>query len=261
MVPQTFRQLGFAIAGVAAPILTLALLAPILPIPAPYTALCTFAAASAAIVFGCTLAPPELLRRPRALLAIVVAGLGLSALAFALPPVASGLAGSLGVIACAWVLGTTVGSHVAHPGHLLPVAALSSAVDLWSVTSPSGPTHHIVRNKVLVRLLTVSAALPPSREPEPAIGFGDVVFVALYLAVAARYKLSRPRALTALSLGLFAAGAVAIGLRASIPALPLLGAAVVLLLPESRAVPREDRPVAVFALLALVASVARAVTR
>lgn len=118
-----------------------------------------------------------------------------------------------------------------------------------------------MRSKVLVRLLTVSAAVPPLRDPEPAIGFGDVVFVALYLAAAARFKLPRGRTLAALSLGLLSAGGVAIGLRASIPALPLLGAAVVLMHPETWRVPREDRPMAGFALLALVASVVRAVTR
>lgn len=247
--------------GLAAPILTLAAVAPWLSLPDRVSMLCTFAIASVSIVAPCALAPPEYVRRLNPALAIVGVGLLCSALAFVLPPVASGLAGSVGVIACAWVLGTLVGSHVDHPGHLLPVAALSAAVDLWSVTSPSGPTHHIVANPVLVRLLTVSAATPPLREPRPAIGFGDVVFVALYLATASRFSLSRPRTLIALGLGLFSAGAVAIALGASIPALPLLGAAVVIAHAEARSIPRKDRAMAAFSVFALVFSVARAITR
>ncbi|MDB4929371.1 MAG: hypothetical protein JWM10_1855, partial [Myxococcaceae bacterium] len=215
---------------------------------------------ASAIVGGVALAPSAALPA-RVVGAVVLAGLALVALAFKLPPVASGLVGALGLIAIASALGGAIGSRIEAAGHLAAVALVSSAVDLWSVTSPAGPTHRIVQSPALLRLLTVSVAIPPHRDPVPAIGFGDVVFVALYLAAAARFALPRARMVAALWAGMFAAGALAYALEGPVPALPLIGLMVLATQPMARDVPQADRRATLLAAAMLVASVARACTR
>jgi hypothetical protein len=169
--------------------------------------------------------------------------------------------GALGLLAVASVLGGAIGSRVEVAGHLAAVALVSSAVDLWSVTSTAGPTHHIMRSPALLRLLTVSVAIPPSREPQPAIGFGDAVFVALYLAAGARFALPRARMIAALWVGIVGSGALALALERPVPALPLIGLMVLATQPLARDVPRADRRATLLAAVMLVASAARAYTR
>ncbi len=255
------RGLALTLALALAPLGLLALAAPALRIPPLASALLAFAVASLSIVFGTAVSPVNVLAQPRTALATAAVGVTLGALAFALPLVPAGFASSLGVIACACALGAVVGTRVAAPGHLLAVALVSAAVDLWSVTSPSGVTHAIVRNPRLAAMLTVSAAVPPSRMPLPVIGFGDAAFAALYLAVATRFNLSRARTAVAVAAGLMTAGVLAMALRAPVPALPMLGAAVVLAHPEARQVPRRDRTATWIAAALLVASAVRAALR
>lgn len=246
-----------------APLALLALAAPALRIgPAPSLAL-AYAAAAGAILAAVALAPYDALARRDVALAAGALGVALSLVALALPPVASGLAGSAGVLACGCALGCAVGARIASPGHLLAVALVSSAVDIWSVTAPSGVTHTIVETPLLLRLLTVRVAVPPVRAPEPMIGFGDVVFAALYHAAATRHGLSRARTLGALAVGLALAGvgAGALGLEGGIPALPFLGIAVVLAHPEARRVPAKDRRATAFAAAVLVAAIVRVALR
>ncbi|MBL8603799.1 MAG: hypothetical protein JNK72_17870 [Myxococcales bacterium] len=257
MLRQTLESLGF----VTATLCLWAALAPRLS-PSLGTAMAAFSVATAAILGGVTLAPFRS-APPRARDTLANLALGLVAVAgsFVSGSLVPSVAGSLGVIFIGVAVGHAVGARMQHAAHLTPVALVSAAVDLWSVTSPHGPTHTIVRNPALLRLLTVSVAPPGGGDPLPAIGFGDAAFVALYLSAASRFRVSKPKMLACLGAGLVGSCAVAIGLGRPVPALPLMGAAVVLLTPEARAIRAEDRAATGFAALLLAASVARALTR
>ncbi len=173
--------------------------------------------------------------------------------------VLSGLIASAAVLAVGSSLGVGVGARIAHPGHLLAVALASSAADIWSVHAPEGVTHAIVttRDVSLQRAVTLSAAIAPDRVPEPAIGVGDVIFAALYLAACTQHGLSRRRMTLAITIGLLLAGAATFALKRPMPALPFLGAMVVLLEPRARGVPRQDRVATAVAGALLVASLVR----
>ena len=238
----------------------MAAVAPWVPLGPLASTLLALAAVALAIVAGAAFSTSATLPPRRGALVALV-GLALVGLALALPPVASGLIGACGLLAVASVVGGAIGSRMESSGHLAAVALVSAAVDLWSVTSPSGPTHRIVQSPALVRLLTVSVAIPPLRDPRPAIGFGDAVFVALYLAAGQRFAMPRPRLSVALWLGIFVAGAIAVALERAVPALPTIGLMVLLTQPMARSVPAADRRATLFAGGLLLASVARALTR
>ncbi len=171
--------------------------------------------------------------------------------------VLSGLVATLGVIALGCAAGITVGARIIDPAHVLAVALASSAADVWSVHSPRGVTHAVVvaQDVALQRMLTVSAAIPPDRVPAAAIGIGDVIFAALYLAVAARHRLARNRMVAAIAIGLLLAGAATFALRRPMPALPFIGALVVLFEPRTRKVARHDRLATAIAAALFVGSV------
>jgi hypothetical protein len=248
------------IAVALAPLALMAAVAPSLHAGPVASVLVALAAVAVAIVGGLYAAPSRPLPGRVVALAVLV-GLALVALALRLPPVPSGLAGSLGLLVVACVIGGAIGSRMEASGHLAAVALVSAAVDLWSVTSPSGPTHRIVQSPAMVRLLTVSVSIPPLREPRPAIGVGDAVFVALYLAAAARFGMPRGRMALATGVGLFAAGALALWLERAVPALPTIGLMVLATQPKAREVPGADRRATMLAAAMLIASVARALTR
>jgi len=248
------------LAAFVAPLGLAALVAPALP-QHPAAAFGCALLAGLAIVLGVALAPTTVPLPGRGGAVRALAGVALLLASLVMPPVLSGLLGSLGLLAVALAVGGMVGSRMAQGGHLLAVALVSSAVDLWSVTSPHGPTHAIVRNPALLRLLTVSVALPGSRTPWPVVGFGDVAFAALYLAAAHRFDLSRRRMGLAVLLGLWAALGLALWTGGAVPALPTMGAAVVLAFGAARRVAPEDRAATGFAGALLLASALRAALR
>lgn len=258
--PSIASTVARPVLAVFAPLGFMAVVAPWVPLGPLGSTLLALAAVAVAIVGGVALAPPDALPA-RVGLPVALVGLGLVALAVALPPVASGLVGALGLLTVASIVGGAIGSRMESSGHLAAVALVSAAVDLWSVTSPAGPTHRIVQSPALTRLLTVSVAIPPLRDPRPAIGFGDAVFVALYLAAAARFSMPRPRMSVALWAGIFGAGVLAIAFERAVPALPTIGLMVLVTQPMARNVPVADRRATMLAGVLLVASIARALTR
>lgn len=165
------------------------------------------------------------------------------AIAGSLRDVLTGLGATAAIFFVANAVGASVGWRVPHAGHLLPVALVSSAVDLWSVFAPEGPTRAIAAapDPAVLRVLAASAPIVPSRSMEPMLGFADVIFAGLYLAAARRHQLSLARTTAATLVGLFLAGVVAVLLQRPLPALPFIGLCVVLFVREARAVPREDR--------------------
>lgn len=256
-----WRALLSMLLAVCIPLSLWALIARFITPPEALGAATAFVVGSTAIVAGMRFAPLSwLAKRPQSIVA-VACGISLALLSLKLPPIPSHLAGSFGLILAGGALGAAVGTRMLRAGHILPVALVSAGVDLWSVTSPHGPTHAIVRNPALVRLLTVSVALPSTSEPQPAIGVGDVIFVALYLSAAQRFSLPVGRTLLLLGGAVIAAGATAMAAGAAVPALPLIGFAMVLGHREARAVHHEDRRATAIAAMLFVSSVIRVALR
>lgn len=151
-------------------------------------------------------------------------------------------------------LGAIVGARIEAPGHLLPVAVVSSLVDLASVLHPFGPSANVVASPGALALLAVWFPMIDDGRLAPVLGVGDVVFCALYVAAIRRHGLSSARVILALALGLLATMGLVLVTGIALPALPALGAAVVIALPEARRLPPADRRNAwiVMALLAIV---------
>jgi hypothetical protein len=262
------RSTLFAL-GSLGPIAGLALLAPWLRVPV---------LAAIALGFGSTVATVLLASHAairarlghdvRSTLRVAALGVLLSALALALGrgcvpgsprDVLTGLLSNGAILLFANALGTLVGARVPHGGHLLPVALVSSAVDLWSVLAPEGPTRAITvaPDPAWLRVLAASAPIVPSRAMEPMLGMADGVFAALYLSAIRRHDLSLTRATIALAAGLLSAGVAVVLLARPLPALPFLGLFVLLLVPEARRVPAQDRKAALFSLVMLVVALVR----
>ena len=259
MQPDARATLRFALASLA-PLAALLVAAPWFPRESLANPFVAFSCAALTVTLAGVLAPRALLKTPRAALIFVLAGVGVSLatkVLLGLTAPAAGLTGALGIILAACAVGTQVGARVESPGHILPVALLSAAVDLWSVTAAAGPTHAIIQQPSLLRLLTVMASVPPSRTPEPQIGFGDVVFTALYFAIGERFNLSSRRTALAIFGGILLAGIAAALLNAPVPALPALGFTMLLAHPAARRVPTPDRKTALFTGALLVASIVR----
>ena len=261
-------RLARALALGLAPLALLCVAAPLLQVPPLGGIAIAFATACAAILCTTGTAPyGQLTPIPRGL-GIAIAGGALMGAGYlltraahgdTLTDVVAGLVGTAGVLCLGTIVGALVGLRIQDPGHLTAVALASSAADLWSVHAPEGVTHALVATPdvALQRLLTVSSAVPPSRTPDAVIGLGDVLFAALYLATTARHGLPRRRMLAAIGIGLLLAGASTFAARMALPALPFIGAMVVLSQPRVRVIAPKDRFPTIVAGALVVAAVLR----
>lgn len=163
------------------------------------------------------------------------------------------------LIAIAWTIGGAVGSRIEHPGHLLPAAAVAAAADVVSVASSWGPSHAIAESERALAVLAINFPVAGTRIVAPALGVGDLVFVALLLAAAGRHGLSRNTVGWLSWFGVLAAGLAAALSRRAIPALPAVGALVIAFVPEARRVARKDRAVATIAIGVSIVAAAAAV--
>lgn len=240
--------------GSLAPLAALVSLAPLLRVPLYASLALSFSCTVAAVSISAHAAQSHALgeKIPRSIIAIF-AGVLSAILAFyfargsvagSLRDVLTGLGSTAAILVAANAIGSLVGWRVPHAGHLLPVALVSSAVDLWSVFAPEGPTRAIATapDPAVLRVLAASAPVAPSRAMEPMLGFADVIFAALYLSAARRHQLSLARTTVAIAVGLLLAGFVAVLVQRALPALPFIGLCVVVFVREGRQVPREDRP-------------------
>lgn len=160
------------------------------------------------------------------------------------------------LLAIAWATGGAVGARIEHPGHLLPAAAVAAAADIVSVASSWGPSHAIASNERALELLAISFPVPGTHAVAPALGVGDLVFVALMLAAARAHALPLLRVAVLSLVGVLVAGLGAAALGRAVPALPAIGLAVIAFVPECRRLRRKDRTVATIAIgvAAVVAS-------
>lgn len=175
---------------------------------------------------------------------------------------AAGMAAPVAVnaawVAAAWAIGTSIGRRIEHPGHLLPACVVVAAADATSIVSQWGPTHALAESEAALSLFAVGFPVPGTSTFAPALGVGDLVFMAIVFGAVAAHRLSVARAALFCALGTAVAGAASAALETAVPALVPIAAAVVLGIPEARRVrPRERRAATVAMIVA--ASVAAAV--
>lgn len=138
-------------------------------------------------------------------------------------------------------IGGAIGRRVIHPGHLLPASLVAASADVLSLVHPEGPSHAIAESERALSLLAIHFPVPGVHGMAPVLGLGDLVFVALVLGVVVQHRLSLVRASVAVLLGVFAAGGLAAGLGVPVPALIPIAAAILLGMPEARALRPQDR--------------------
>jgi hypothetical protein len=171
----------------------------------------------------------------------------------ALPRVVAAALVTSALLTFGTLVGSVVGSAIDHAGHLLVVAVISSLVDAFSVLHPSGPTAQLVRVQTALDVLILPWPILGTARIEPILGVGDVAFAAIYLAAAKRHGLPLRRTVAALAAGLAVTLGVVLATGRGIPALPFLGAAVVVAHPQARRLPEADRKKALLGLGVLVA--------
>ncbi len=163
------------------------------------------------------------------------------------------------LVAVATAIGASIGARVPKPGHLLPAAAVAAAADVVSVAASWGPSHAIASSERALAVLAVSFPVPGTDVVAPALGVGDLVFVALMLGAVRTHALPYARATALAFAGVLVAGFGSAALGAAVPALPTIGLLVVLGVPAARKVERRDRTVTTIAVGASIVIAAWAI--
>ena len=207
----------------------------------------------AALAIAAAWYPPP--RRHFALGALAAIALGVLA-GTGVTSVAAAITVDAALVALAWAIGTSIGRRIEHPGHLLPACVVVASADAISTVSSFGPTHAIAASTRALSILAVSFPVPGTSSLAPALGVGDLVFVAIVLGAVAAHGLSLARAALLCWLGVAVAGALSAVLQTAVPALVPLGAAVVLGIPASRRLRPRDRRVANLAMALAVSALA-----
>ncbi len=150
------------------------------------------------------------------------------------------------IVTAALLLGTTlvgnvIGSAIEHPGQLVFVAVVGSAMDILSVLHPSGISAAIAESEAALSVVALSWPLFGTDAFIPLLGAGDVAFTALYLAAARRHQLSMSRSVLSLAAGYAITLITVVSLEQSLPALPFLGATFIAAHPAARRPSRADR--------------------
>jgi hypothetical protein len=235
-------------------------LAPYSPL-SPLSAYCVAFCCVVMCVFGASLTAPM---RSRALAAGALVALLLLGFAARFGERA-GMFEPLGVLVALLLLGTSagawVGERIQHPAHLMFVALVSGIADTLSVTQPGGVSATIVEHPHALALLALPWPMLGTREIAPLLGVGDIVFTSLYIRAGRRHQLPLARTLLALALAYASTTAAVIIWSRPIPVLPLLGAALVLAQPQTRAIAPADRRRGAWVITALVGVIAAWILR
>lgn len=168
-----------------------------------------------------------------------------------------------GALVClAWALGCSLGRRVQHASHLLPACVVAASADLVSLLSPEGPSHAIAESVRALSVLAIWFPVIGSSAVAPALGLGDLLFIALAFGVARTHSLPYLRCVLACAVGTALAGLAAAYFGFAVPALVPIAAMLVLTLPTIRQLRRKDRTAAHWSMLlagtVALASVARA---
>jgi hypothetical protein len=165
------------------------------------------------------------------------------------------------LVALGLMFGAAVGRRVEHPGHLLPACIVAASADVVSLLSPEGPSHALARSERALSILAIWFPVPGTVAVAPALGAGDLLFMAFVLSVASVHRLAYGRAVACCAAGVAAAGFAAAVLGAAVPALVPIAAAAIIGLPRVRRLRAVDRRAArwsmVLAASVVVATLAR----
>ncbi len=165
------------------------------------------------------------------------------------------------LVGLSWALGCSLGRRVQHAAHLLPACVVAASADLVSLLSPEGPSHAIAKSERALSVLAVWFPVPGGADLAPALGVGDLLFMALAFGVARAHGLPYARCVAACAIGTGLAGLAAACSGLAVPALVPIAAMLVLALPTIRKLRRSDRSAAHWSML-IAGSVALAtVTR
>lgn len=178
-------------------------------------------------------------------------------------PVAAMLVVDSALVGLAWSVGASIGRRVQHASHLLPACVVAAAADLVSLLSPEGPSHAIAQSDRALSVLAVWFPVPGTLSVAPALGVGDLLFMALIFGVAVVHHLPYLRTVLLAVLGTAVAGGIAAWLGVAVPALVPISAAILLGLPQARQVRPADRKAATWSMsiagMVVIAVVARSV--
>jgi len=172
---------------------------------------------------------------------------------------AAPVAVSASLVAAAWAIGTSIGRRIEHPGHLLPACVVVACADATSIVSQFGPTHAIAENEAALSIVTVGFPVPGTSSFAPALGVGDLIFVAIVFGAVAAHRLSLARAALLCGLGTAVAGAASAVLETAVPALVPIAAAIIVGVPEARRLRPRERRAATFAMVIAVSVAAAAI--
>lgn len=165
------------------------------------------------------------------------------------------------LVAVAWAVGSSIGRRVQHASHLLPACVVAASADVVSLLSPEGPTHAIAQSDRALSVLAVWFPVPGTHAVAPALGVGDLVFMALVFGVARAHALPYARTVLLCTMGTCIAGLGAAWLGVAVPALVPIAAALLVGLPMVRKVRRADRTAAGWSMLIALSIVAATVVR
>lgn len=263
---STIRAWAIALLAAASAFLLAGLVAPRIPVdPASSLAvalagyLVAYACVAACVLSLARLAPAL---GPRALFGIVPCLVLLVGLEGSEPSLGRAALVLVALLAAGTLAGAALGARVQAAGHLLPVAVVSSVADAVSVLTPGAPSQIAVDTPALLSVVALPWPFVGTTDTPAILGVGDVAFAALYVAAARTHRLSIPRTLIALGIGLAVTALAVAATSLPLPALPALGAAIVLAHPEARRVPPADRAAAwIGCALAVVAGIAVWVSR
>jgi hypothetical protein len=209
-----------------------------------------FAGATLFPIIGLSLAAMAEVPVAVALGSAALAGLSLLALVVLAPQaIASMLWVDTALVCLSWALGCTLGRRVQHAAHLFPACVVAASADLVSLLSPEGPSHAIAESDRALSVLAVWFPVPGSSALAPALGVGDLLFMALVFGVARAHQLPYLRCVVACAVGTALAGVAAAWTGLAVPALVSIAAVLVLALPAIRQLRRSDRNAAHWSML------------
>lgn len=237
-----------------------ALVLPHIPMDVGGANLVVFVGSASMTVLALAIAAPSRVPLSSRLATAIIAAIALGV--FALAGVNSTTAAVVvdtALVALAWGIGATIGRRIEHPGHLLPACVVVACADAASVLSRWGPTHAIAESERALSVMVISFPVPGEASVAPALGVGDLVFMAIVLGAAAVHGLSVVRTALLCGVGTLIAGAASAVLATAVPALLPIGAAVVIGLPAARRVRLAERRVAVLAMVLAVSVAAAAI--
>jgi hypothetical protein len=209
-----------------------------------------FAGATLFPILGLSLAARVEVRLAWAMAAAASAAAVLLTLSAVQPtPLATVLLVDTALVCLSWALGCSLGRRVQHPTHLFPACVVAASADLVSVLSPEGPSHAIAGSERALSVLAVWFPVPGSLAVAPALGVGDLLFMALALGVALAHGLPYARCVVLCAAGTALSGVAAACTRVAVPALVPIATLLVLGLPEVRKLRRSDRAAAHWSML------------